>query len=112
MSMLKKIEARSWLFWTALLFALGEFIDAFNTVDVITGIVFALIVAACAIWLRMRYSRIPVTILLALSTLELAAVIFLYPHASPPVAGWRLVLFFVLSAAVLICAVLTLLQKN
>lgn len=112
MSNVKENDLRGWLFWAAILFALGEFIDAFNTSDVTTGIVFALLVAACAGWLRMRNSRIPVIILLILSALELAAVVFLYPHASPPPAWWRLAIFFVLSTVVLILAGMKLFRKE
>jgi hypothetical membrane protein len=111
-SNVKSINLRVWLFWVAMAFAIGEFMDAFNTSDVITGIVLALILAACAWWVRMRKSRIPIIILLILSALELAAVIFIYPHGNPPPAWWRLAIFIVLSAAVLVLSGVTLFQKE
>ena len=111
-SSMKKFYLHAWLFWAAMAFAIGEFIDAFNTSDVITGIVLALIVAACALWLRMRKSRIPTIILLILSALELAALIFIYPHGNPPPAWWRLAIFTILSATVLFLSGATLFQKE
>ena len=111
-SNVKRIDLRAWLFWAAMAFAMGEFIDAFNTSDVMTGIVLALILAACAWWLRMRRSRLPIIILLLLSALELAAVVFIYPHGNPPPAWWRLAIFTILSAAVSILSGATLFQKE
>ena len=107
-----RFNVREWLFWAAMAFAIGEFIDAFSTSDMLTGVVLALIVAACAWWSRMRKSRLPVIILLILSALELAAVVLLYPHGNPPPAWWRLAIFAILSAVVLFLSGAALFQKE
>jgi peptidoglycan/LPS O-acetylase OafA/YrhL len=108
----KQFNLHKWLFWSALAFALGEFIDAFSIADPTTGIVFALLVAACAWWFRVRASRVPSIILLILSGFELAAVIFIYPHAPTPPAPWRSAIFIILSALVLIFSVLSLIRPQ
>lgn len=108
----KQINWNEWLFWAAIAFAIGEFMDAFSIADPTTGIVFAILVAAYATWFRMRASRFPVVILLILSVLELAALIFIYPHGSTPPAPWRSGLFIVLSATVAILSVRSLIHPQ
>jgi peptidoglycan/LPS O-acetylase OafA/YrhL len=101
---------REWLFWAAIALAVGEFIDAFSVDVPAAGIVYAIVVAACAWWLRRRGSRAPAIILLVLAALELAAVIFVYPNGPNPPALWRLAIFGLLAATVVILAVLALLR--
>ena len=108
----KQIDPRGWLFWTAIVFAVAELIDAFSTVAPLTGIVYAVLVAACAGWLRMRTSRIPIIILLVLAALELAALIFIYPHATPPPSFWRSAIFVFLTTVVMILTILSLIRPR
>jgi peptidoglycan/LPS O-acetylase OafA/YrhL len=108
----KDINLREWLFWAAMVFAVGEFIDAFNTIEVIGGIIFSLMVAVCAFWLRRRSGRAPVIILLVLAAFELASVIFIYPNSSPPPAFWRLAIFALITTSVVILAVLALIRAE
>ncbi|NJC97399.1 MAG: hypothetical protein C3F07_10130 [Anaerolineales bacterium] len=108
----KQIDWSAWLFWTAIAFALGEFIDAISLGDPTTGIVFAVLIAACAGWFRLRGSRIPLVILLVLSAFEFIALIFIYPHGPTPPAPWRSAIFIVLSAAVAILSVLSFIRPR
>jgi len=99
-----------WLFWAAIALAVGEFIDAFFFVEVpAPGIIYAIMVAACAWWLRSRGGRAPIIILLVLAAFELAAIIFIfYPNSDDPLALWRLAPYVLLTAAVVILAGLSL----
>jgi hypothetical protein len=108
----KTFDPRVWLFWAAMVFAVAELIDAFSTVSPVTGIVYAVLVAACAWWLRMRPSRIPIILLLVLDALELAALIFIYPHATPPPGLWRSAFFVFLTTVVMILAILSLIRPR
>ncbi len=108
----KQTDPHEWLFWAALALAVGELIDAFNTTAPATGLVYALLVAACAVWLRLRATRIPIIILLVLAALELALLIFIYPHGTPPPSPLRLGIFILLTAAVVILSILSLVRRS
>ena len=101
-----------WLFWAAIAFAIGEILDSFSLDDPATGLVFAVLVAACAFWFRMRSSRIPAIVLLILAGFELIALIFIYPHGPTPPAPWRSAVFIVLSAAVALLSILSLMRPR
>jgi peptidoglycan/LPS O-acetylase OafA/YrhL len=105
-----RTDPRAWLFWAALALGVGEVIDAFNTPAPATGILFGLLVAAGAVWLRLRGTRIPVVLVLLLAALELALLIFIYPHGTPPPSTLRLGVFIVLAAAVVILSILSLVR--
>ncbi len=108
----KSAGPREWLFWAAIALSVGEFIDALHPHnDLASGIIYAVLVAGCGWWLRMRNSRIPVVLLLVLSGLELAALIFLYPNSPTPPAPWRSAIFIVLTLAVLTLALLSLFRR-
>jgi peptidoglycan/LPS O-acetylase OafA/YrhL len=108
----KHTGPREWLFWAAIALAVGEFIDAFFVDVPAPGIIYAIVVAACAGWLRSRGGRAPIIILLVLAALELAAIIFIYPTSDAisddPSALWPLAIFVLLLAAVVILAGLAL----
>jgi hypothetical protein len=97
-----------WLFVAAIALAVGEFMDSFSIADPTTGIVYAVLVAGCAVWIRMRTSRIPVVILLLLGGLELAALLFVYPNGPTPPALWRSAIFILLSTVVILLSILSL----
>ena len=98
-----------WLVWAAIALAVSEFIDAFFREVPAPGIVYAIMVAACAWWLRSRGGRAPIIILLILAAFELAAIIFIYyPNSDDPLALWRLAPYVLLTAAVVILAGLAL----
>jgi len=105
----KHTGPRRWLFWAAIAFAVGEFIDAFFVEVPAPGIIGAIVVAACAWWLRSRGGRAPNIILLVLAAFELAAIIFIfYPNSDDPLVLWRLAPHVLLTAAIVILAGLAL----
>ncbi len=104
---------RAWLFGAAIALVIDEFIDAFHPHnDLISGIILALLVAACALWLRFRKSPIPAIILLVLTGLELAALVFLYPHSPNPPTPFRSAIFILLTLAVVILSPLTIFRRG
>ena len=108
----KHTGPREWLFWAAIALAVGEFIDAFFVDVPALGIIYAIVVAACAWWLRSRGGRAPIIILLVLAAFELAALIFIYPNSDNPPVLWRLAIFVLLTTAVVILAGLALIRAK
>lgn len=103
---------RLWLFGAAIALAIAEFVDAFFVDVPVMAIIFGLLVAASAFWLRARGTKPPVVILMVLGAMELISVLFVYPNSDDPPAMWDTALFAALTLAVVVFAAMTLLQAR
>lgn len=103
---------RTWLAIAAGVLGIAEVIDAFFIEVPAVGIVFGLATAALGWWTWKSRSWIPVVLVLVLSALELLSVIFVYPNSADPPPAWRLAIFAVLSAIVVILAIVSLLRSR
>ena len=101
------LQSRRILFALAVLLAVTEFVDAFFINVPFVGIAYSISVAAAAVWLLQSSSRWPAILLGLLGALELFAVIAIYPHSPHPPATWRLALFALVTAAVVVGAAVT-----
>jgi hypothetical protein len=100
-------QIRRWLVATAAVFALAELIDGI-VYRIPPGIVFAVIVGACAWWASRSNGWAPPAVLLVLATVELLLVVFVYGRGEDPAAWWRLALYGLLSLAVVLISAIDL----
>ncbi len=90
---------RRWLVGAATVFAVAELIDGI-VYRLPLGVVFAVIVGVCAWWASRSKGWAAPAALLVLSMAELLLVVFVYGRGDDPAAWWRLVLYGLLSLAV------------
>jgi peptidoglycan/LPS O-acetylase OafA/YrhL len=100
-------RTRRWLVVSAGLYAIAELIDGI-VYRIPPGIVFALIVGACAWWASRSHGWAAPAVLLVLALGELLLVVFVYGRGEEPAAWWRLVLYGALSLAVAVIAAVNL----
>jgi peptidoglycan/LPS O-acetylase OafA/YrhL len=100
---------RGWLVATAAIFAVAELIDGI-VYRLPPGIVFAVIVGACAWWAGRSNGWAAPTALLVLAGVELLLVVFVYSRGEDPAAWWRIALYGVLSLAVVVVSAVNLSQ--